>query len=60
MWNASPTDPKTHEAAATIARRCVSIISSLLRDGEQIEAVREFYCVAREEIEKLRENHVRP
>jgi hypothetical protein len=48
------TDSKTHETAVRIAQRCVSIIQAVLREEEQIEASREFYVVAREELEKLR------
>ena len=52
MWNSSPTDAKTHETAIAIARRCVWIIQAVLRDEERIEALREFYFVAREELEQ--------
>jgi hypothetical protein len=60
MWNATPADPKTHEAARAIARRCVWIIQAILRDEEALEATREFYVIAREELEKLKENRVKP
>jgi hypothetical protein len=52
MWDASPTDPRTHEAAIRIARRCVHIVRALLREEEAFEACREFYQVAREELER--------
>jgi hypothetical protein len=54
MWNSSPTDAKTHETAIAIARRCVWIIQAVLREEERIDAVREFYMITREELEKLR------
>ncbi len=47
-------DPATHAAAARIARRCVGIIEPLLRQEEKPEAAREFYIVAREELEAFR------
>ena len=53
MWNSFPTDAKTHETAIAIARRCVWIIQAVLREEERIDAVREFYMIAREELEKL-------
>ncbi len=52
MWNSAATDAKTHETAIAIARRCVWIIQAVLREEERVEAAREFYTVAREEIEK--------
>jgi hypothetical protein len=55
MWNSSPTDAKTHETAIAIARRCTWVIQAVLREEERIDAVREFYAVAREELEKLRD-----
>jgi hypothetical protein len=60
MWNSFPTDAKTHEAAIAIARRCVWIIQAVLREEERIDAVREFYTVAREELEKLRDGPGQP
>ena len=52
------TDTKTHETAVRIAQRCVSIIQAVLREEEQIEAVREFYAVAREELEAMCDREV--
>ena len=52
MWNSSPTDARTYEAAVRIARRCVGILRAVLRDEEVVEATRVFYQVARDELEK--------
>lgn len=60
MWNSRPTDATTHETAIAIARRCVWIIQAVLREEERIDAVREFYTVAREELEKLRDGPNQP
>lgn len=49
-----PTDGKTHEAAIRIARRCRHIIQAVLREEEWADADREFYRVAREELESIR------
>lgn len=49
-----PTDPRTHEAAIRIARRCRHIIQACLREEEWGDADREFYRVAREELEAYR------
>ena len=51
VWNASATDALTHETAIAIARRCVWIIQAVLREEERTDALREFYTVAREELE---------
>ena len=48
-----PTDARTHEAAIRIARRCRSIIQVVLREEEWADADREFYRVAREELEAM-------
>lgn len=50
-----PCDPKTHELAIAIAKRCVWIVQAVLRDEEKGEALREFYGVAREELERGRD-----
>ena len=50
MWNSFPTDAKTHEAAIAIARRCTWTIQAVLAEEERIEALREFYMTAREEL----------
>ena len=47
-------DPALHAAAVRISRRCVGIIERLLRQEEKPEAAREFYIVAREELEEYR------
>ena len=49
-----PADPRIHEAAIRIARRCRRVIQCLLREEEWAEADREFYRVAREELEAFR------
>jgi hypothetical protein len=46
------TDGRTHETAIRIARRCRSIVQACLREEEWIEADREFYKVARDELER--------
>jgi hypothetical protein len=47
-------DPRTHEAAIRIARRCRHIVQACLREEEWADADREFYKVARDELEALR------
>jgi len=47
-------DPRTHEVAIRIARRCRNIVQACLREEEWAEADREFYRVARDELEALR------
>jgi len=49
-----PTDARTHEAAIRIALRCRHVIQAVLREEEWSEADREFYRVAREELEAYR------
>jgi hypothetical protein len=46
-------DPKIHAAAIRIAQRCRRIIQTVLREEEWVDADREFYLVAREELEQL-------
>jgi hypothetical protein len=48
-----PCDPKVHETAIRIARRCLFIIQTCLREYEWDDALREFYLVAREEMERV-------
>ncbi len=48
-----PTDALTHETAIRIARRCRHIIQAVLREEEWADADREFYRVAREELEAM-------
>lgn len=45
-------NPAVHRLCVRIARRCVWIIQACLREEERIEAVREFYRVCREELDK--------
>lgn len=47
-----PADPAVHALCIRIARRCVWVIQAVLREEERGEALREFYQVAREELEK--------
>jgi hypothetical protein len=49
-----PADPRTHEAAIRIARRCRHVIQAVLREEEWMDADFEFYRIAREELESLR------
>ena len=49
-----PVRPEVHEAAIRIARRCRYIVQACLREEEWLDADREFYLVARQEIETLR------
>lgn len=46
------TDLAVHELCVRIARKCVWVIQAVLREEERIEAVREFYRVCREELDK--------
>jgi hypothetical protein len=45
--------PEIHEAAIRIARRCRHIVQACLREEEWGEADREFYLIARQELETL-------
>jgi hypothetical protein len=54
------TDPATHETAIRIARRCRTIVQACLREEEWAEADREFYKVAREELERWTSANRRP
>ena len=60
LINSLPTDQATHESAIAIARRCTWVIQAVLREEERIDAVREFYMIAREELEKLRDGPGQP
>jgi hypothetical protein len=53
MWDSRPAEPRIHDTAIAIARRCVWIVQACLREEERLEAVREFYAVAREELEQM-------
>jgi hypothetical protein len=54
FFESQPTDARTHEAAIRIARRCRHVIQAVLREEEWADADREFYRVAREELETYR------
>ena len=45
--------PEIHEAAIRIARQCRHIIQACLREEEWGDADREFYLIARQELETL-------
>jgi hypothetical protein len=45
-------DPAVHRLSIAIARRCVHVIQACLREEERVEALREFYRVCRDELEK--------
>ena len=47
-------NPAVHALCIKIATRCMWIIQTCLREEEQLEAVREFYRVCREELDKPR------
>ena len=55
--SSKPADPKIHAVATAIARRCTYVIQACLREEERGEALREFYLVAREELERKGEDH---
>jgi hypothetical protein len=46
-----PCDRAIHETARRMAGRFVWVISALLREEEKIDALREAYLIAREELE---------
>lgn len=48
-----PADPRIHQEAILLARRCRHIIQAVLREEEWAEADREFYLVIREGIERF-------
>jgi hypothetical protein len=47
-------DPRVHKAAIRIARRCRHVVQACLREEEWAEADREFYKVARQELDALK------
>lgn len=49
--SSQPCDPAVHVAAVKMARRFVWMIQAILREEERIDALREAYIVAREELE---------
>ncbi len=51
-----PCDPVIHDAAIRIARRCRHIVQACLREEEWLEADREFYAIARHELEALQQS----
>ncbi len=48
-----PCAPEVHETAVRIARRCHRIIQACLREEKWGDALRKFYTVAREELERV-------
>jgi len=60
IMESQAADPRTHEAAIRIARRCRHIVQACLREEEWADADREFYKVAREELERCRSSGDRP
>jgi hypothetical protein len=48
------TTSEIHEAAVRIARQCRSIVQTCLREEEWADADREFYLIARRELEALK------
>ena len=50
--HSQPADPKVHEQARCIASECVWIIQAVLREEERLDAMREFYSVARRILEE--------
>jgi hypothetical protein len=51
LTNFGPCDPAVHAAAVRMARRYVCILEAVLNDEQRIEALRQAYIVAREELE---------
>ena len=49
----SPADPKLHETAIRLARKCRHIVQACLREEEWGDTDREFYMIIREELEAL-------
>lgn len=45
-------DPAVHRLCITIARRCLHVIQAVLREEERGDALREFYRVCLEELDK--------
>jgi hypothetical protein len=48
-----PADPQVHAAAIRIARKCRWTVQACLREEEWTDADREFYAIARGEVEAL-------
>jgi hypothetical protein len=48
-----PADPQVHAAAIRIARKCRFTVQACLREEEWTDADREFYAIARGEVEAL-------
>ncbi len=48
-----PADPAVHDAAIRIARRCRFTVQACLREEEWGDADREFYLIARDEVESM-------
>jgi len=51
--------PEIHETAIRIARRCRHIVQACLREEEWADADREFYLVARQELEAMQQGRSR-
>lgn len=47
-------DPATHALCLNIARKCLWVIHTVLREEEHRDALNEFYGAASEEIEKVK------
>jgi len=60
LINSQPCDPAVHAAAMKMARRFVWIIQAVLREEERLEALREAYNVAREELETFTKETSKP
>jgi hypothetical protein len=55
-----PAAPAVHAAAIRIARRCRFTVQACLREEEWADADREFYLIARAEMEALLAEDTRP
>ncbi len=53
LITSQPADPRIHEAAVRMARRCRYLVQACLREEEWMDADREFYLVVREELERF-------
>lgn len=53
LIHSEPCDPRVHETAIGMARRCRFIIQAVLREEEWADADYEFYLVIREGLERF-------
>ena len=53
IMSQQPADPRIHDAAIRMAKRCRYLIQACLREEEWGEADREFYLLLREELERF-------